>query len=125
LLPSGFNQRYDMVIDAGGRFVRAQCKTGRLRAGSIIFNTCSVRSNTRAAHARAYDGEADVFLVYCADVAKVYVVAVDEAARRSMRLRVEAARNNQCQKIQWATDFELDNAVALLGRPRLRSVMPE
>jgi hypothetical protein len=29
LLPFGVNQRYDLVLDLDGRFVRAQCKTGR------------------------------------------------------------------------------------------------
>ena len=125
LMPSGFNQRYDLVIDAGSRFIRAQCKTGRLRAGSIIFNTCSTRSNTRAARARAYDGEADVFLVYCAELRAVYVVSVADAARRSARLRVDAAANNQIENIRWAKDFELDNAAALLGPPRLRAISPE
>ena len=28
LLPFGVNQRYDLVLDLEGRFVRAQCKTG-------------------------------------------------------------------------------------------------
>jgi PD-(D/E)XK endonuclease len=28
LTPYGVNHRYDLVIDAGGRFLRAQCKTG-------------------------------------------------------------------------------------------------
>jgi hypothetical protein len=125
LVPSGFNQRYDLVIDATGRFVRAQCKTGRLRGGTIIFNTCSTRSNTRAAHARAYDGEADVFLVYCAELRKVYVVPVKDAARHSARLRVDVAANNQSQSIRWAKDFELDNAAPFLGPPRLRPILPE
>jgi hypothetical protein len=125
LVPSGFNQRYDLVLDVGGRFIRAQCKTGRLRAGTIIFNTCSVRSNTRAAHSRAYDGEADVFLVYCAELRKVYVVPVEDAARRSARLRVDVAANNQIQNIRWAKDFELDNAARFLGAPRLTVALPE
>ena len=33
LVPFGVNQRYDLVIDAGDRFLRVQCKTGRLRNG--------------------------------------------------------------------------------------------
>jgi PD-(D/E)XK nuclease superfamily protein len=31
LLPWGTNHRYDMVLDLGDRFLRVQCKTGRLR----------------------------------------------------------------------------------------------
>ena len=31
LLPFGDNLRYDMVIEAGGRFLSVQCKTARYR----------------------------------------------------------------------------------------------
>ena len=65
LVPFGVNQRYDLVIDVDGQFVRAQCKTGRMRNGVITFNTRSVRTNTRRTIFREYQGEADVFLVYC------------------------------------------------------------
>jgi hypothetical protein len=40
LMPFGENTRYDLVIDSGARLSRVQCKTGRLRNGSVIFNTC-------------------------------------------------------------------------------------
>ena len=39
LLPFGVNQRYDLVLDVGGEFIRGQCKTGRLRQGSVVFST--------------------------------------------------------------------------------------
>ncbi|MSR35273.1 MAG: hypothetical protein EXR95_01340 [Gemmatimonadetes bacterium] len=42
LLPFGENTRYDLVIDEGDRFVRLQCKTGRLGARGVIkFSTAS------------------------------------------------------------------------------------
>ena len=122
LLPSGFNHRYNLVIDAGDRFVRAQCKTGRLRDGTVVFNTWSVRSNTRGAKARAYDGEADVFLVYCAELQSVYAVPIRDAPCRDMRLRVRPAANGQTKRVGWAREFELDGSAALLGAPRLGPV---
>jgi hypothetical protein len=57
LIPHGTNHRYDIVIDVGGRFLRAQCKTGRLRKGVIIFNTASTRANTKRAYQTPYDAE--------------------------------------------------------------------
>ena len=57
LIPFGTNQRYDIVLDIGGGFVRAQCKTARLRNGVIRFSTRSVRSNTRGNFFRSYRGE--------------------------------------------------------------------
>ena len=67
LEPRGFNHRYDLVLDLDGDFIRAQCKTGRLRNGVIVFNSESVRCNTKTAHRRGYVGDADVFLVHCPD----------------------------------------------------------
>jgi hypothetical protein len=39
LVPFGTNQRYDLVLDMDGKFVRVQGKTGRLRSGVISFST--------------------------------------------------------------------------------------
>lgn len=108
LVPFGVNQRYDMVIDLGGKFVRAQCKTGRLRNGVVMFSTRSVRSNTRRVVARGYEGEADVFLVYCPQTERVYVVPVETAPPGgNMCLRVEPTVNHQARRVNWARDFEL------------------
>jgi hypothetical protein len=74
LVPAGQNQRYDLVIDNDGEFIRVQCKTGRLRKGAISFPTCSVRSNTQQVLRRGYEGEVELFAVYCPDMDKVYVV---------------------------------------------------
>jgi PD-(D/E)XK endonuclease len=41
LVPFGENTRYDLVIDDGVRLARVQRKTGRLRNGSVLFNSCS------------------------------------------------------------------------------------
>lgn len=107
LLPFGVNQRYDLVLDLDGEFVRAQCKTGRLLKGTITFNTQSVQSNTRSTKVRGYLGEADFFLVFCRELDRVYAVPVAEASLSHMRLRVAPARNGQSQRLHWASDYEL------------------
>jgi hypothetical protein len=107
LVPFGFNRRYDLVIDLDGRFLRAQCKTGRLRQGSIEFRTCSIRSNTQRTVMRGYAGEADLFLVYCPETGGTYAVPVDEASRSHMYLRVDPAMNCQDRRVHWAKDYEL------------------
>ena len=107
LLPFGVNQRYDLVLDLGDRFVRAQCKTGRLRKGAVEFSTQSVRVNARGVHTRGYDGEADVFIVYSPDLDKVYIVPLEIATRASMTLRVEPTLNRQSRRVHWAVDYEL------------------
>jgi hypothetical protein len=107
LLPFGTNQRYDLVLDMNGEFVRAQCKTGRLRKGCVAFNTESVRTNTRGWLTRGYAGEAEIFLIYCPQTERIYAVPVEEAPASNGSLRVEETRNGQEQGIRWASDYEL------------------
>jgi hypothetical protein len=108
LIPYGINHRYDLVIDVGGRFLRAQCKTGRLRRGVISFATRSTRVNTRRAFHTPYDADQiDLFLVYCPDTDRVYAVGVGEVPSGCGFLRVEPTANGQAKRIRWAADYEL------------------
>jgi PD-(D/E)XK endonuclease len=108
LVPYGTNHRYDLVIDVEGRFLRAQCKTGRLRDGVIRFNTVSTRVNTVRTFITPYDADQiDLFLIYCLDTDRVYALDVGEAASSNGRLRVDPAANGQAKGIRWAADHEL------------------
>jgi hypothetical protein len=108
LIPYGTNHRYDIVIDVGGRFLRAQCKTGRLRKGTIIFATASTRANTLRAYTKPYDADQiDLFLIYCPETDRVYALDVGEAASGHGALRVDPAANGQAKRIRWAADHEL------------------
>jgi hypothetical protein len=107
LLPFGTNQRYDLVLDFGRQYIRAQCKTGRLRNGTIEFNTSSVQCNMNRALSRTYDGGADVFLVSCPEVDAVYCVPIADAPRSHMYLRLDRTLNKQRNGIRWASDYEL------------------
>src|SRR3989442_15469669 len=40
VLISWNEERYDLVVEEGNRFVRIQCKTGILRVGCIGFKSC-------------------------------------------------------------------------------------
>jgi hypothetical protein len=103
-MPFGVNQRYDLVLDLDGRFVRAQCKTGRFRNGVVMFSTQSVQCNTRRAVFKDYEGDADVFLVYCPGTGRVYCIPVEDAPTGAMYLRVEPTLNGQRHRIRWASD---------------------
>ena len=107
LLPFGVNQRYDLVLDLDGRFVRAQCKTGRLRNGVIEFSTQSVRASMSGVFTRSYAGEADIFLVYCPDNGRIYAVPVEGSPRASMHLRVDPPLNGQVRGTNPASSYEL------------------
>jgi PD-(D/E)XK endonuclease len=108
LIPYGTNHRYDIVIDVGGRFLRAQCKTGRLREGVIRFRTSSTRANTKGAYLTPYSAEQiDLFLIYCPDTDRVYAVDVGEATSFNGGLRVDPTANGQTKRVRWAADYEL------------------
>ena len=107
LIPFSFNSRYDFVVDMDGRFVRVQVKTGKLRGGAIIFSTRSVRCSMTGVHTRNYDGEIDVFIVYCPQNDGIYVVPVEDAARGAGTLRIEPSANGQQKGVRWARDYEL------------------
>lgn len=107
LLPWGNNHRYDMVLDVGDRFLRIQCKTGRLRSGTVEFSARSVRSNTAETLMRNYVGEIDYFAVYCPANRELYVVPCDETTRSNVMLRIAPATNNQSKRIRWAADYQL------------------
>jgi hypothetical protein len=108
LMPWGTNHRYDMVLDLGDRFLRVQCKTGRLRHGAIEFNAHSVRVNTRTSFTRDYLGEIDYFAVYCRATKSVYMVACDAATPKSVvALRIDPPMNGQHKRVRWAAEYEL------------------
>jgi hypothetical protein len=107
LVPFGINHRYDFVLDCGDRFIKAQCKTVRLRNGAITFSCQSVRVNTRHTYLRGYTGEIDLFLVYCPDTRKVYAVPIEEATNTHAALRINPPANNQHLRVRWAHDYEL------------------
>ncbi len=107
LLPWGTNHRYDMVLDLGDRFLRVQCKTGRLRNGAVDFVTQSVRSNTKRCLRRSYHGEVDYFAVYCPENRAAYVVPCSDVTPGQVTLRITAPANGQRRRIRWAADFEI------------------
>jgi hypothetical protein len=106
-MPFGANQRYDFAIDVGDRFLRAQCKTGRLRQGTIVFAARSVMSNTRRAFLRTYENEIDLFLIHCPETDAIYAVPIEEATSSVGALRVAPTANGQAKRIRWARDYEL------------------
>jgi hypothetical protein len=107
LLPFGHNQRYDLVLEIDGSFMRVQCKTGRFRDGCVIFRAQSVRSNTRKTVLRDYKSDIDLFIVHCRETGGIYVIPIAEATRTQGTLRVDPTANGQDKRVRWARDYEL------------------
>lgn len=107
LLPFGENQRYDLVVDDNdGRFIRVQCKTGRLRDGVVRFNTSSTHHH-RGRGRSGYEAQADVFGVYCPDTGKVYLVPVGDLGAAEGYLRVEKTKSGRLKGVKFAADYEV------------------
>ena len=112
LVPYGENHRYDLVIDEGDRFIRVQCKTGRLRNGAVLFATCSStyhfpKNQPASFYQRDYANDADLFGVYCPELDAVYLVPVEVVGKRAAALRIDPSKNGQAKKIRWARDYYL------------------
>ena len=107
-LPFGDNQRYDLIVDDGARLWRAQVKTGRLRDGVVLFSCASQNVLTRKRS--SYDGQIDMFLIYCPETDKVYRVPIEDAPSSDMSLRVDAPKyRTPHSTIRWARDYELSS----------------
>ncbi len=85
-LPFGENTRYDLAIDDGSCLRRVQCKTGRLREGGIRFAVCSCYGHHRNPKdaRRDYQGQVDLFGVYCPETLGVYLVPIEDLPVRVM-----------------------------------------
>lgn len=106
LTPFGDNQRYDLVLDRSGIFVRVQVKTGRLKGGVIRFKLRSITTSGGKPVMVHYRGAADYFAVYCPETDKVYMVSVADCGVSEGALRVDKPRNNQVRGSRLAVDHE-------------------
>lgn len=123
-VPFGENTRYDLVIDRHGVLSRVQCKTGRLRGGTIRFATASTYGHLPSPREvrRAYVGEIDHFGVFCPETGGVYLIPIDDVqTRASAYLRVLPPRNQQRRLIRYASDFQIGTVDAAPAGPQRRT----
>jgi PD-(D/E)XK nuclease superfamily protein len=118
-MPFGQNTRCDLILDDGAQLSRVQCKTGRLRNGSVLFKTCSTYAHHRHPKiaSRTYEGEIDKFAVFCPELGSVYLIPIaDVPATSKAALRVDAARNGQRRGIRPAAAYEVARVALRLTR---------
>ncbi|MHB8692803.1 MAG: group I intron-associated PD-(D/E)XK endonuclease [Solirubrobacteraceae bacterium] len=107
LIPFGGGFPFDLGVlsPAEGEVLRVQVKSGRIRNGCVLFNTCSTD------HGRGrqdYRGRADLIAVHVPDASEIYLVPVDDCPSFTAVLRLNAPRNNQRMGIRFAEDYTLD-----------------
>lgn len=103
--PLGDNSPYDLLIDYNNKFIRVQCKSGRIRKGVIRYNTTSSRMNSKGVYKTGYEGKIDYFMVHCEDNSKNYFFPI---TNRGGYLRIDPTANKQIAKITFACNYELD-----------------
>jgi hypothetical protein len=109
-VPFGENTRCDLIVEEHGRLSRVQCKTGCLRNGVVLFNTCSSYAHhpNPKTPKSDYVGEIDEFAVFCPDLGSVYRIPIEDlSAIRRGTLRVEPTRNCQSKRIRLAAAYEI------------------
>ena len=126
LLPWGDHLGYDLAycviteerhfgffVHRENSLARIQCKVAWLSndGNYLNFNTSTVSAGGREMWKKkksGYEGRAEYFCVYSPDTENVYMISVAEAPRTSsMRLRLQAPKNNQEKNIKWASDYEI------------------
>ena len=117
LIPTVNVKAYDLVIEDEGRFLRVQCKTGRLFRGAVCFRPHRLRAARRETgwvrRTKAYNGDVDCFGVYCPETRATYLVPIgDVTGKRACTLRLTPAKNQQSRRIRWARTYEILPAVA-------------
>lgn len=108
-LPFGDGHKYDFVIDDGQQLRRVQCKTGRVKAGSLMFNGYSFSGNGKVRH--GYHGLADLFAILNPQSRQVYLVPVDDVGCTDVCLRLEPTLSGQSKGIRWAARYVLKSPV--------------
>jgi hypothetical protein len=117
LRPLAEGGRYDRLFEIEERFVRVQCKSGKLRDDVIIVPTRTCRHTPRGYVRTTYDAsEVDAIAVYCHETSGCYLSPIEDVrARWEIRLRLAPARNNQAFAITYAERYAFRGAIAQLG----------
>jgi prevent-host-death family protein len=117
LAPVTEHERYDLVVEVAGRFLRVQCKWAPLYRGVVCIRTESNRRGPNGFIRRPYTAEeVDAIAAYCSDLDRCYLLPMDVVGTsRQITLRIEPTRNGQRACLNWAADYELSGAIAQLG----------
>ena len=105
--PFGVGAPYDMIVDTGAALLRVQVKTGRVRNGTIEFETRRARSRTMRNGYK--ENEVDYFVICCSGVEEIYALKAEGGVCGKLRLRPTG--NNQQMFVRWAEDYLFEKHV--------------
>ena len=103
LTPLGENNRYDLVAEKDGNFIRIQVKYVTPTSGVLDVNC---KSSNNWSVLRYTPDEIDVLAVFDSINRNIYFVPVTKLNSSTIKLRIEPTKNRQKKKIRFAQDFE-------------------
>jgi hypothetical protein len=117
-LPITEGGRYDLIIQAGPRLLRVQCKWAGLNGDVIVLRSYSARRSVggKLINRHYTRDEVDMFAAYSPDLDQCFLLPPELwERRRQVHLRISPTLNNQARGINWAKDFELAATLGALG----------
>jgi PD-(D/E)XK endonuclease len=109
-------ERYDLIFDLRPGLLRVQCKWA-MRSGDVIVVRCNRNRRNRNGFLRQFYSrdDLDTFAAYCRELDRCYLLPMDVFPNQSnIQLRLGPTKNNQAERINWASDYEF---AATLRRP--------
>jgi PD-(D/E)XK nuclease superfamily protein len=110
-------ERYDLIFDLRPGLLRVQCNWAS-RYDDVVVVRCYRNRRNRDGLLRQFYSKDDIdaYAAYCSDVDECYLLPIDEFPNQiAIQLRLEPARNNQNQRINWARDYEFAAKLGRLG----------
>jgi PD-(D/E)XK endonuclease len=129
-VPFGSGACYDLVVDAGPRFLKVQVKTAWISGGCVLYKSQRRQPGAGLTRRPYRSGEVDYFVAYCPANRSIYAVPA-EGHGVSGRLRLAPTRNGQSKLVKWAADYGWERHVEGLKKwcawqgSNLRPPVPE
>jgi hypothetical protein len=108
--PLSDGERFDLILVAGARLIRTQCKWARKLGDTVGVNCRSARRCHNGYVHRVYTAEeVDGVAAYFLELDRCYFLPPQLFdGRPAVQLRLKPPRNNQRLGINWAKDFEFE-----------------
>ncbi|MFH1745218.1 MAG: group I intron-associated PD-(D/E)XK endonuclease [bacterium] len=102
LFPYGENNRYDLVAEKSGKFIRVQVKYVTPKNGSLDVN-CRSSNNWNVVSYTAK--EIDYIGVFDSDSENIYYIPSGLMNKNLFKIRLKPSKNNQRKRINLSEDF--------------------
>ena len=108
--------RYDLAIDLEPKLLRVQCKFARRLSGVLAVRLQTSRHTPGGYVRTSYTAaEVDAIAAYSPGLHRGFLIPIEEASgHRSIHLRLDPTKNNQAERIKWASDYEFAPAIERL-----------